>query len=163
MLSRKSAETKTGSPSVLDSDSSHAVEQLCDLVSAYRLVTLTGPGGIGKTVLASEVARRLFPTSESDVFFVELVSLSDPKLVPSTIADTLNLQLQSDAISPESVARTIGGRRFVFARTRRFLRRAEKRYVSTESLPIASRPWRCRHSMWMDRTMFLSTARCSCS
>jgi non-specific serine/threonine protein kinase len=91
----------------------NAVEQLCDLVSAYRLVTLTGPGGIGKTVLASEVARRLFPTSESDVFFVELVSLSDPKLVPSTIADTLNLQLQSDAISPESVARTIGGRRLL--------------------------------------------------
>jgi non-specific serine/threonine protein kinase len=88
-----------------------AVEQLCDLVSAYRMVTLTGPGGIGKTVLASEVARRLFPTSESDVFFVELVSLADPKLVPSTVALTLNLQLHGGSISPESVARTIGSKK----------------------------------------------------
>jgi non-specific serine/threonine protein kinase len=78
-----------------------AMEQLCDLVSAYRLVTLTGPGGIGKTVLASEVARRLFPTSESDVYFVELVALSDPELVPSAIAYTLNLQLHNDTLSPE--------------------------------------------------------------
>lgn len=88
-----------------------AVEQLCDLVSAYRMVTLCGPGGIGKTVLASEVARRLFPTSESDVFFVELVSLADPKLVPSTVASTLNLQLHGDSISPESVARTVGSKK----------------------------------------------------
>ncbi len=91
----------------------NAVEQLCDLVSAYRLVTLTGAGGIGKTVLASEVARRLFPTGESDVFFVELVSLSDSRLVASTVAATLNLQLQGDTISPETVARTIGRRRML--------------------------------------------------
>jgi non-specific serine/threonine protein kinase len=85
-----------------------AVQHLCDLVTAYRVVTLTGPGGIGKTVLASEVARRLFPTLEADVFFVELVSLSDPDLVPSTVAHVLHLQLHGDEMSPESVARSIG-------------------------------------------------------
>ena len=74
-------------------------------------MTLTGPGGIGKTVLASEVARRLFPTIESDVLFVELVSLSDPDLVPSTIAYVLNLQLRGDEMSPESVARAIGSKK----------------------------------------------------
>ena len=48
--------------------------------------------------------RRLFPTLEGDVLFVELVSLSDPELVPSTIAHVLNLQLHGDEMSPELVA-----------------------------------------------------------
>ncbi|WP_375786995.1 winged helix-turn-helix domain-containing protein [Bradyrhizobium sp. Pha-3] len=90
-----------------------AVQRLQDLVSAYRAVTLVGPGGIGKTVLASEVARRLFPTIESDVFFVELVPLSDPQLVPSTVASVLGLRLGGDEISPTSVARAIGSRKML--------------------------------------------------
>jgi predicted ATPase/DNA-binding winged helix-turn-helix (wHTH) protein len=89
-----------------------AVQYLCDLVSAYRVVTLAGLGGIGKTVLAAEVARRLFPTLEGDVLFVELVSLSDPSLVPSATASSLGLKLGGE-ISPESVARAIGGKRLL--------------------------------------------------
>ncbi|MFI0846592.1 ATP-binding protein [Mesorhizobium sp. IMUNJ 23232] len=88
-----------------------SVQQLLDLVSAYRVVTLTGPGGIGKTVLASEVARRHFPALQGDVLFVELVSLSDPDLVPLTIAHALNLNLHGDAVSAQSVARAIGDKR----------------------------------------------------
>src|SRR5260370_14772232 len=38
-----------------------AVKQLQEFFSAYRMITLTGPGGIGKTVLALEVSRSLFP------------------------------------------------------------------------------------------------------
>ena len=90
-----------------------AVQQLCDLLSAYRAVTLTGPGGIGKTVLASEVARRLFPNVKSDVFFVELVSLSDPDLVPSAVASVLSPQMGGDEISPASVARAIGSKKML--------------------------------------------------
>jgi non-specific serine/threonine protein kinase len=90
-----------------------AVQYLCDLVSAYRAVTLTGPGGIGKTVLASEVARRIFAEIEGDVFFVELASLSDPQLVPSTISGVLGLRLGGEGISPASVARAIGGRKML--------------------------------------------------
>ncbi len=88
-----------------------AIEELTELVSAYRVVTLTGPGGIGKTVLASEVARKLFPTFEGDILFIELVSLSDPELVPSTVAHILNLQIHGENLSPELVARAIGDRR----------------------------------------------------
>lgn len=88
-----------------------AVQNLRDLVSAYRVVTLTGPGGIGKTVLATEVARRIFPTLEGDVVFVELVSLSDPNHVPSTLAGAFNFQLRGDETSAESVARAIGKRK----------------------------------------------------
>jgi non-specific serine/threonine protein kinase len=88
-----------------------AVLNLHNLLSAYRVVSLTGPGGIGKTVLASEVARRLFPTIESDVLLVELVSLSDPELVPSAVASVLGLQSSGNEMSPGSIARAIGSRK----------------------------------------------------
>ncbi|MBZ9653642.1 ATP-binding protein [Phyllobacterium lublinensis] len=88
-----------------------AVQHLRDLLSAYRVVTLTGPGGIGKTVLASEVARRIFPIFGGDVLFIELVSLSDPDLVPPTIASVFNFQLRGDVFSAEWVARSIGNKK----------------------------------------------------
>src|SRR3984885_4459626 len=52
-----------------------------DLVSAYRVVTLTGPGGIGKTSLAVKAVRYLLPDFEDGGWIVELASLSDPGLV----------------------------------------------------------------------------------
>src|SRR5258705_1661475 len=87
-----------------------AVQHLLNLLSAYRAVTLTGPGGIGKTSLALEVARNLFPTFQGDAWLVELVSLSDPALVPSAVAGVLGLRLGGAEISAESVARAIGGK-----------------------------------------------------
>jgi hypothetical protein len=86
-----------------------AAQVVRDLVSAYRVVTLTGPGGIGKTSLAIKVVRYLLPDFEDGGWLVELASLSDPGLVPSTVASTLGLKL-SDEISAESVARAVGGR-----------------------------------------------------
>src|SRR5258708_5021708 len=86
----------------------NAVQHLRGLLSAYRVVTLTGPGGIGKTRLAFEVARGLFPSFQGDVRLVRLVSLSDPGLVPSPVAGGLSLKLGGDEISAESVARAIG-------------------------------------------------------
>jgi predicted ATPase/DNA-binding winged helix-turn-helix (wHTH) protein len=90
-----------------------AVQDLRALLSAYRVVTLTGPGGIGKTRLALEVARGLFPSFQSDVRLVELVSLSDPGLVPTAVAGVLGLKLVGDEISAESVARAIGARKLL--------------------------------------------------
>jgi predicted ATPase/DNA-binding winged helix-turn-helix (wHTH) protein len=91
----------------------NAVQHLRGLLSAYRVVTLTGPGGIGKTRLALEVARSLFPSFQGDVRLVELVSLSDPGLVPSAAAGGLSLKLGGDEISAESVARAIGGQKLL--------------------------------------------------
>ncbi|HET7092057.1 MAG TPA: helix-turn-helix domain-containing protein, partial [Thermomicrobiales bacterium] len=53
-----------------------------------RLVTLTGPGGIGKTRLALETARRL-EAAFAGVAFVALAAVADPGAVPSTIANAL--------------------------------------------------------------------------
>src|SRR6202048_2710674 len=90
-----------------------AVQHVRDLLSAYRVVTLTGPGGIGKTRLALEVARGLFPSFQGDVRLVELVSLSDPGLVPTAVTGVLGLKLGGDEISAESVARAIGARKLL--------------------------------------------------
>ncbi len=54
-----------------------------------RLVTLTGPGGSGKTRVAIEAAASLVPSFKAGVFWVGLASLRDPALVTETIARTL--------------------------------------------------------------------------
>ena len=90
-----------------------AIPYLRDLLSAYRVVTLTGPGGIGKTALALEVARSVFPELQGGSLLVELASLSNPDLVPSALASVLGLKLDGEEISAESVARAIGTREFL--------------------------------------------------
>jgi predicted ATPase/DNA-binding winged helix-turn-helix (wHTH) protein len=81
---------------------------LRDLISAYRIVTLTGPGGIGKTVLAVEAARGVLSDYRGGGWLVELASLTDAGLVPSAVAGVLGLKLAGGTISAEAVARAIG-------------------------------------------------------
>src|SRR5262249_53105996 len=92
---------------------SAAQERLRDLVSAYRVVTLTGPGGIGKSALALEVARSIVGEFADGGWLVDLASLSDPDLVPSAVAGTLRLRLGANIISPEAVARAIADRKLL--------------------------------------------------
>jgi predicted ATPase/DNA-binding winged helix-turn-helix (wHTH) protein len=89
---------------------SQDAERLRDLLSAYRLVTLTGPGGIGKTALALHTARDLVPNFGDGVRLIELTSLSDASLVPSAVSRVLGLNLGGAAISAEMVARAISDR-----------------------------------------------------
>ena len=88
-----------------------AVQHVRDLMSAYRIVTLTGPGGIGKTTLALEIAHILSPDFEGNVWLVELGSLSDASLVAASVASVLGLQLGGSDVSPVALARAIGGRK----------------------------------------------------
>jgi predicted ATPase len=65
------------------------VAAVAALVRESRLVTLTGPGGTGKTRLAIEAAAELVPEFKAGVFWVGLATLRDPALVAETVAQTL--------------------------------------------------------------------------
>jgi non-specific serine/threonine protein kinase len=64
------------------------------LLADQRLLTLTGPGGCGKTRLALAVGHELVEEFEDGVWLVELASLSDPALVAQTVAFTLGVREQ---------------------------------------------------------------------
>ena len=83
------------------------LDDILGLTAAHRLVTLTGAGGIGKTRLGYEAARRLLPGFADGVWAIELAPLSDPELVPVAVATTLGLELASGAASPASVANAL--------------------------------------------------------
>ena len=59
------------------------------LLDQSRLVTITGPGGAGKTRFALELARRVGPSYPGGVHWVPLATLTDPALVPEAIAQAL--------------------------------------------------------------------------
>jgi predicted ATPase len=66
------------------------VQEIASLLrDGVRLLTLSGPGGSGKTRLALETAAELVPEFKAGVFWVGLARLRDPTLVTETIADTL--------------------------------------------------------------------------
>ena len=72
------------------------IERLAEELSSGRIVTLTGPGGSGKTRLAvgvAEVVRGRFPHG---TWFIDLAAIRDPALFESTIAATLNLRESSE-------------------------------------------------------------------
>lgn len=68
-----------------------------------RLLTLTGPGGVGKTRLSIEVARGLSDEFPGGVYFVPLAGVRDPALVASTIAWALGIPEHADRSPAESL------------------------------------------------------------
>jgi predicted ATPase/class 3 adenylate cyclase len=64
-----------------------------ELIAEHRLVTLTGPGGTGKTRLALEVGGDLLGGFSDGAFFVDLAPIGDPDLVSLTVAQAIGLSV----------------------------------------------------------------------
>ena len=66
------------------------------LLGRSRLLTLTGPGGSGKSRLALAVAERLLPELRDGAWFVDLAPVTDPALVPAALANALGVREAGD-------------------------------------------------------------------
>jgi predicted ATPase/DNA-binding winged helix-turn-helix (wHTH) protein len=73
-------------------------------LSRERLMTIVGPGGIGKTTVALAVAERVVAGYEHGVWLVDLAPLGDPRLVPSAVATVLGLGIRFEDPLPGLVA-----------------------------------------------------------
>jgi predicted ATPase/class 3 adenylate cyclase len=90
-------ETRSAPPNNLPVQSTHLIGREKELAEAWplllrddiRILTFTGPGGTGKTVLGLEMARNLIGSFPDGVFFVALASITDPGLLLSAIATAL--------------------------------------------------------------------------
>lgn len=79
------------------------------LVTDNRLVTLTGAGGVGKTRLAAQLAAQI-AGEFGRAWFVDLAPITDPDLVPVTVAGALGLHDQPGRSTTDTVLRFLGGR-----------------------------------------------------
>ncbi len=70
----------------------NVMTEIKDALTEHRLVTLTGPGGAGKTRLSMQVAADLIDGFSDGVWFVDLAPLSDSAFVPQAIASALNVR-----------------------------------------------------------------------
>jgi predicted ATPase/class 3 adenylate cyclase len=82
-------------------------DDVADLLRAHRVVTLWGPGGVGKTSVALRVAHRVRRPFEHGVRFVDLALMDDATLVPGAVAATLRAQPTTAETDTDTVLRAL--------------------------------------------------------
>jgi predicted ATPase/class 3 adenylate cyclase len=80
------------------------------LVTTYRLVTLTGSGGAGKTRLGLQVAAGLLDGSADGVWFADLAPLQDPDLAAATVAHVLDIREEPGRPLTDTLVEAVGQR-----------------------------------------------------
>ena len=81
--------------------------EVAGLLDQYRLVTVTGPGGAGKTRLAGEVAERVAGRFADGVWLAELAAVGDPELVAAVVAAALGVREQAGVSAADALARVL--------------------------------------------------------
>lgn len=87
------------------------VARLHGLVDGFRLITITGSAGVGKTRVALEVGRRVRATTSSEVWFVDLAPLSDGALIAGRIASSIRPPITDHVETEASLAAALSGRK----------------------------------------------------
>jgi predicted ATPase/DNA-binding CsgD family transcriptional regulator len=90
-----------------------AVAEVAGLLDECRLVTVTGPGGSGKTRLAVEVARHVAGRFADGVWLAELAAVRDPAQVPSVVAVALGVRERSAEAAVDAVARVLAAQQLL--------------------------------------------------
>jgi predicted ATPase len=88
-------------------------DEVAGQLGQYRLVTLTGPGGAGKTRLAGEVARRVADRFADGVWLAELAAVRDPAQVAAAVAAALGLHDLPSVGAPDAVAHALARRQLL--------------------------------------------------
>ena len=90
-----------------------AVREVAGLLEEYRLVTVTGPGGVGKTRLAGEVAGRVAARFADGAWLAELAPVRDPARVAPAVAVALGVREQPGVPAAEAVMRVLARRQLL--------------------------------------------------
>ena len=90
-----------------------ALAEVAGLLERNRLVTVTGPGGSGKTRLAAEVARRVADRFADGVWLAELAPVRDPEQVPSAVAVVLGIREQPGETTEDTLVRALAGQQLL--------------------------------------------------
>ena len=83
------------------------LREVADLLSDHRLVTVTGPGGAGKTRLAAQVARQAAVGFADGAWLAELAPVADPAQVAAVVAAALGVREQPGLPAAEALARAL--------------------------------------------------------
>jgi predicted ATPase/DNA-binding CsgD family transcriptional regulator/DNA-binding XRE family transcriptional regulator len=89
------------------------VREVTGLLDRGRLVTVTGPGGAGKTRLAGQVARQVAGRFADGVWLAELAPVHDPALVPAVVAAALGVREQPGLPAAGELARVLAPRQLL--------------------------------------------------